>query len=257
MLEEAAHAAGRRVQPAGSRVTRGADGEAVGRDAPAACAVGERGVRAVAYAGFQAAVDFGGEEGGVGVDGEEVAAAFDHVFFLLREGREQVAESRSQALWVVAVGPGPAEPAKAEVEVALTCHLVAGGCAVGFEVVSAVLECDSVRAFELFVVPFGNLGVREKRVVTTEEAGLDSTSDVVGRWVILSGGIVGVLPVAVLGLVDSEPFIHVGVIAGNDVFGVVEEVVDNTAIGPSTIFIEESKWCIPVEKLEMSVPHIC
>jgi hypothetical protein len=50
-------------------------------------------------------VDAEGVVGGVGVDGEEVAGAFDEVFLVLREGREDVAEGVFEGLGVVAVVP--------------------------------------------------------------------------------------------------------------------------------------------------------
>lgn len=101
--------------------------------------------------------------------------------------------------------PGSAEPADAEVEVALAGFFVAGRGAVGFVVVARVLECDSVPAFEFVVVPLCNLGVRKERVMAAEEAGFDAAGDVVGGWIVLPGWVARILPVAVLGLVDGEP----------------------------------------------------
>jgi hypothetical protein len=57
------------------------------------------------------------------------------------------------------------------------------------------------------------------------------------------------LPVAVLGLIDGEPFVDVGVIACDDEFGVRKEVIDNAAVGPGAIFSEESEGSVPVEEL--------
>ena len=58
----------------------------------------------VADAGVEV-VDAVGVVGGVGVDGEEVAGAFDEVFFGLREGWEEGAEGVFEGLGVVAVVP--------------------------------------------------------------------------------------------------------------------------------------------------------
>lgn len=70
------------------------------------------------------------------------------------------------------------------------------GCgAVGFVVVSGVLECDAAFSFEFFVVPFSDFGVREDRVVAAEEASFDTTSHTVWSWVVFSSRIAGILPV--------------------------------------------------------------
>lgn len=60
-------------------------------------------------------------------------------------------------------------------------------------------------AVEFVVVPFGNFGVREERVVAAEETCFYAAGDVVGGWIVLAGWVAGVLPVAVLRLVDGEP----------------------------------------------------
>ena len=58
----------------------------------------------VADAGVEV-FDAEGVVGGVGVDGEEVAGAFDEVFFVFGEGGEDVAEGVFEGLGVVAVVP--------------------------------------------------------------------------------------------------------------------------------------------------------
>jgi len=166
VLQEPSHSRRRTVQPAHARIRSRANREPVWRQTRTAGTVGERRVAPVSHAGVEAAGDFEGEEGAVGVDCVEVAGAFDQVFFSLREVGQQVAECGFERGWVVAVGPGPAEPADAEVEVALSRFDVAGGGAVGFVVVAAVFEGDPVPAFELVVVPFGYLGVCQQSVVT-------------------------------------------------------------------------------------------
>lgn len=71
------------------------------------------------------------------------------------------------------------EPPKDKVVVPLDGYGVRFRSAVGFEVVPAVLERDASSAFELFVVPLGHLGVREKCVVAACEAGLSALSHIV------------------------------------------------------------------------------
>lgn len=82
--------------------------------------------------------------------------------------------------------PGPAEPADAEVEVALAGFFVLCRGRVCFEVVARVFERDSVAALELVVVPFCDFGVGEQRVVAAEEARLYTAGDVVGGRVVPS-----------------------------------------------------------------------
>lgn len=159
MFQEPPHPRWRTVQPTHTRIRRRPNGEPVWRQTRAAGTVGEAWVATIAYAGVEAAGDLEGEKRAVGVDCVEVAGAFDHVFLVLCEVGQEVAERGLQGRWVVPVGPGPAEPANAEVEVALACFHVAGGGAVGFVVVAAIFEGDSVSAIELVVVPFGYFGV--------------------------------------------------------------------------------------------------
>lgn len=106
--------------------------------------------------------------------------------------------------------------------------------------------------FEFLVIPFGDLCMCEKCVVATEEACFRAASDVVGCWVVATRWVVGVLPVAVLGLVDGEPFVYVSIIARDDEFGIVEEVINYAAVGPSTVLGEQSERCVPMEELRMS-----
>lgn len=61
------------------------------------------------------------------------------------------------------------------------------------------------------------------------------------------------MPVAVLGLIDREPFLDESIVARDDKLGVVEVVIDDAAVGPGTIFSEEGEWCVPVEELRESV----
>lgn len=168
-------------------------------------------------------------------------------------------------MWVVAVGPGAAEPPDTEVEVALTGYFVFGLCAVGFVVVSAVLEGDASTTLELLVVPFRNFGVCEQCMMATKEACFVAACYSVWRWIVLSRWVVRVLPsmcvsavfrtvvslnvpVAVLWLVDREPLVDILIIPRNDEFGVVKEVVNDPTIRPSSVLVEERERCIPVEE---------
>lgn len=84
-------------------------------------------MRPVAHAGVQAAIYFVREEGGVRVDCVEIAGTLYEIFFFLCEVGEQVTECSLQGGWIVPiVVPGTAEPANAEVEVALASFDVAG-----------------------------------------------------------------------------------------------------------------------------------
>jgi hypothetical protein len=74
--------------------------------------------------------------------------------------------------------------------------------AIGFEVVAAVLESDSASAFELFMIPLGDFGVGEKGVVSTSKASFHTLGDVVVERQVCAERVRGVLPVAVLRLVD-------------------------------------------------------
>lgn len=94
------------------------------------------------------------------------------------------------------------EPPKDEVVVPLNRHGVCFRCAVGFEVVAAVLERDTVSALELLVVPLRDFGVCEQGVVATGEASLHTLSDIVVERKVSAKGVVRVLPVAVLRFVD-------------------------------------------------------
>ena len=85
--------------------------------------------------------------------------------------------------------------------------------------------------------------------MTTQKPGFRTASHVVWGGIVLASRVVGVLPVAVLRLVDGKPFVNVGVVAGDDKFGVIEEVVHNAAVGPSAIFGEEGEGRVPVEEL--------
>jgi hypothetical protein len=102
--QEPADALGRVVQPAGARVGCGTRWEAIWSGLRAAGAFGEAWRGGVADAGVEV-VDAVGVVGGVGVNGEEVAGAFDEVFFGLGEGWEDVAQGVFQGLGVVAVVP--------------------------------------------------------------------------------------------------------------------------------------------------------
>jgi hypothetical protein len=53
------------------------------------------------------------------------------------------------------------------------------GSAVGLKVVAAILERHSILALEFFVVPFGDFGVSEKRMVSASKASFHALSDVV------------------------------------------------------------------------------
>jgi hypothetical protein len=51
--------------------------------------------------------------------------------------------------------------------------------AVGLEVVAAVLKRHPIFALELFVIPFGDFGMGEKRVVPASKASFHALSDIV------------------------------------------------------------------------------
>jgi hypothetical protein len=149
-----------------------------------------------------------GVVGGVGIDGEEVAGAGDEVFFGLGEGGKEVAEGVLEGLGVVAVVPlvlslglvlsalggftyrAVVEPSEDEVVVPLYGYGICVGCAVGFEVVTAVLERHAVFALELLVVPLGDFRMCKQSVVATSEASLQALSDVVVEREVGSEGVV-------------------------------------------------------------------
>ena len=86
-------------------------------------------------------------------------------------------------------------------------------------------------------------------MMTTQKPGFRAASHVVWGGIVLARRVVGVLPVAVLRLVDGKPFVDVGVVAGDDKFGVIEEVVHDAAVGPGAVFGEEGERCVPMEEL--------
>ena len=92
------------VEPACARVGRGTRWEAIWCGLRGARAFGEAWRGGVADAVVEV-FDTVGVVGGVGVDGEEVAGAFDEVLFVLGEGGEDVAEGVFEGLRVVAVVP--------------------------------------------------------------------------------------------------------------------------------------------------------
>lgn len=92
------------IQPARTRVGCRTRWEAIWRRLRGAGAFGEAWRGGVADAGVEV-FDAEGVVGGVGVDGEEVAGAFDEVFFVLGQGWEDVAEGVFEGLGVVAVVP--------------------------------------------------------------------------------------------------------------------------------------------------------
>ena len=102
--QEPTNALGRIVEPARARVGCRTRWEAIRRSLRGAGAFGEAWRGGVADAGVEV-FDAEGVVGGVGVDGEEVAGAFDEVFFVFGEGGEDVAEGVFEGLGVVAVVP--------------------------------------------------------------------------------------------------------------------------------------------------------
>lgn len=102
--QKPANALGCVVQPARARVGCRTRWEAIWCSLRGAGAFGETWCGGVADAGVEV-FDAEGVVGGVGVDGEEVAGAFDEVFFVLGEGWEDVAECVFEGLGVVAVVP--------------------------------------------------------------------------------------------------------------------------------------------------------
>lgn len=88
------------------------------------------------------------------------------------------------------------EPSEDEVVIALHGNSICLAAGVGLEAIATVLERNATSATELLVVPFGDPSVGEKCVVAAGKAGFNATGDVVVCWVVLSGGVVGILPVA-------------------------------------------------------------
>jgi hypothetical protein len=71
------------------------------------------------------------------------------------------------------------EPSEHKVVAPLHSLRIGFGSAVGLKVVTAVLEGHSILALEFFVVPFGDFGVSEKRMVSASKASFHALSDVV------------------------------------------------------------------------------
>lgn len=71
------------------------------------------------------------------------------------------------------------KPPKDKVIVPLDRYRVCLRCAVGFEVVTAVLESHAVSALELLMVPLCDFSVCKQSVVAAGEASLHTLSDVV------------------------------------------------------------------------------
>lgn len=140
------------------------------------------------------------------------------------------------------------EPPERVVVVTLSSILIGLGCAVWLEVISTVLEGDFVASSELILVPLCDLGVSEQSMVAAEEARLDAACDVVVSWVIFTRRIGRELPIAVLRLIDREPFIYKLIVALNDEGCIIEVVVDDLAIVPGPVLVEQRKRSIPVEK---------
>lgn len=69
---------------------------------------------------------------------------------------------------------------------------------------------------------------------------------VVGRVVAfcIAGGVVFVLPVAILWLVEGVPDGYVFVVAADDECRVVEVVVYNSRIGPGAVGVEKCEGCV-------------
>jgi hypothetical protein len=124
-----------------------------------------------------------------------------------------------------------------------------------------------VLALELFVVPLCDFGVCEQGVVATGEASLQALSDIVVERKIGAEGIVRVLPIAILRFVDGlsivssgqhnmlhrdtctyKPFIHQVIIPLDNEGRIIEEVINDLTVGPSTIFIEQRKRSIPMKQ---------
>jgi hypothetical protein len=88
------------------------------------------------------------------------------------------------------------------------------------------------------MVPFCDFGVSEDRVVAAGNSSFQTTGDaVVGRVVsfCVAGGVLFILPVTILRFVESVPDRDILVVTGNDECCVVEVVIDNSGICPSTI----------------------
>ena len=102
--QESANALRRVVKTARARVGCRTRWEAIWSCLRGAGAFGEAWRGGVADAGVEV-FDAEGVVGGVGIDCEEDAGALDEVFFVLREGWEDVAEGVFERLGVVAVVP--------------------------------------------------------------------------------------------------------------------------------------------------------
>jgi len=91
--------------------------------------------------------------------------------------------------------------------------------------------------------PFCNFGVGEQCVVRAGDSGSQTTCYAVIRGIEtfgIAGWVVSVLPVTVLGLVESIPDRDVLIVTTNYESCVVEEVIDDSRVRPSTIRIEKS-----------------
>jgi hypothetical protein len=94
------------------------------------------------------------------------------------------------------------------------------------------------------VIPFCHFGVREDGVVAAGDPGFQTTSYSVIRGIVtfsIAGGVLFVLPVAVLWFIERVPDRDILVIASNDEGCIVEVVINDLGVCPSAIRIEESK----------------
>jgi hypothetical protein len=173
-------------------------------------------------------------------------------------------------LWTCDTYRAVVEPSEHKVVASLHGLGIGFGSAVGFEVVAAVFKGDSASAFELFVVPLGDFGVGKKGVVSAGKASFHTLGDVVVERQVCAERVRGVLPVAVLRLVDRlkesqpwefsswgwiiigittyKPLINQMVIPLDNKSSIIEKVINNLTIAPSTVLIEKSKRRIPVEE---------
>jgi hypothetical protein len=95
---------------------------------------------------------------------------------------------------------------------------------------------------EFLVVPFSYFGMSEDRVVAAKKTGFETARHAIWGWVVFAGWVACILPVTILGFVDRKPFVDVGVVTRDDEFGVLEKVLDDAAVGPGAVLVEQGEW---------------
>lgn len=82
------------------------------------------------------------------------------------------------------------EPPKHEVIIPLHRHSISFGSTVGLEVIAAVLESNPSPAFELFMIPFSDLSMRKKRMMTARKPRLHALRHIVIKRQVSPKGII-------------------------------------------------------------------